>query len=255
MGLLLIVHAGFHKTGTTTLQNTLAAHTDLLRDHAQIILRPDMAALCEAARAYSVSRSEFDLGLVKYEAAALAEEWSHDAVILSSEDLSGHMPGRHGLADYGAAPRLAQAMADTWRTATKSVQIHWIYTTRAAAPWLASCHVQHLRAARMTMDADAYAAQFATSADLDGIVMQTRDCVDGAKVTSLPLETHGANLAEPLLKAAQIPNGIRHQVVPARPANTSPGPEHIAALVDLNRSDLSHDDWRAAQNALNRQKG
>lgn len=135
----LVVHAGFHKTGTTTIQNTLAAHADTLCDHVQIVLRADMDGLCEAARAYSVSRSELDLGLVRYEAARLAEEWTHDTVLLSSEDLSGQMPGRHDLVDYGAAPKLAAAMTETWHTAFPGLRIDWMYYTRAAAPWLASC--------------------------------------------------------------------------------------------------------------------
>ena len=56
----IIIHAGFHKTGTTTVQKTLRANREDLRPHCRIILRPGMVALCEAARAYSVSRSQTD---------------------------------------------------------------------------------------------------------------------------------------------------------------------------------------------------
>ena len=175
MALRLIVHAGFHKTGTTSIQKALDTHRAYIADNDAIILRADMMALCEAARAYSVSRSPLDLGIVQYEASVLAEAWPDaGAVLLSSEDLSGHMPGRRGLRTYVAAPSLARAMADTWQAACPGIDIAFVYTTRPAAPWLASCHMQHLRSTRMTLSQDGYAQAFGASADLDGVVVSTR---------------------------------------------------------------------------------
>ncbi|MEP1961808.1 hypothetical protein [Tateyamaria sp.] len=248
----LVVHAGFHKTGTTTLQNTLAAHRDLLRPHASVILRADMKGLCEAARAYSKTRTDFNLGLVAYEAALLAESWGSDTVLMSSEDLSGHMPGRHDLTDYRAAIALAATMTDTWRATCPDIEITWVYTTRAAVPWLASCHVQHLRAARMTLDADAYADAFAGSADLEGIAARVRDRVVDADVHTLALESHRDNLLEPVLALGGLSESLRMHVTPLPPANTSPSAETIAEMLALNRSDIPQNKWRAAQNALNR---
>lgn len=244
----LVVHAGFHKTGTTTIQNTLAAHADTLCDHVQIVLRADMGGLCEAARAYSVSGSAFDLGLVRYEAAVLAEGWSADTLLLSSEDLSGHMPGRHGLTDYSAAIPLCAAMAEGWEGA----DITWVYTTRSAAPWLASCHVQHLRAARMTLDRSEYAAAFVGSADLSGIIAQLRAHLGSSTVEAYALEDHRDNLIAPLLALLDLPEDLRAAITPVSPANMSPSADKIAALLDLNRSDIADDAWRAAQNDLNR---
>lgn len=248
----LVVHAGFHKTGTTTIQTTLAAHRDTLRDHADVVLRADMNGLCEAARAYSISRTGFDLGLVRYEAALLAEDWNSDTVLISSEDLSGHMPGRHGLTDYAAAIPLATAMADAWRAAVPDARMSWVFTTRAAGPWLASCHVQHLRAARMVMDAQTYAATFASSANLNDIAAQVRSNLSDADVRTIALEAHRDNLLDPILDIVGLPDATRAMVKPMPPANTSPSAEKIAAMLDLNRSDIPDTDWRAAQNALHR---
>ncbi|MEP3783484.1 MAG: hypothetical protein ABJM65_01510 [Ascidiaceihabitans sp.] len=248
----LVVHAGFHKTGTTTLQNTLATHRDLLRPHAHVILRADMKGLCEAARAYSKTRTDFDLGLVAYEAALLAEGWDSDTVLMSSEDLSGHMPGRHDLTDYRAAIALAATMTDTWRATCPDIEITWVYTTRAAVPWLASCHVQHLRAARMTLDADAYADAFAGSAEHNDIAARVRDRVIDADVHTLALEAHRSNLLDPMLALGGLSENLRVQITPLPPANTSPSTDTIAEMLALNRSDLPQSKWRAAQNALNR---
>ncbi|MEO0380165.1 MAG: hypothetical protein AAF252_07820, partial [Pseudomonadota bacterium] len=155
-----------------------------------------------------------------------------------------------GLTDYGAAPRLAQAMADTWQSAAPGVHMNWFYTTRAATPWLASCHVQHVRVVRMTLDASEYAAQYVASADLDGIVAQIADRLTKTEVNGLPLEAHGHDLTAPLLLAAQVPDAVRRQVMPVPPTNTSPDADHIAARLALNRSDLSDDAWRVARKEL-----
>ncbi len=246
----LVVHAGFHKTGTTTIQKTLAAHRKLLRPHMNIMLRSGMVALCEAARAWSVSHSALDLGLVRYEAALLAERWDQDTVLLSSEDLSGHMPGRRGLVDYSAAPTLAAAMVNAWQAARPGMAITLVYTTRAPEPWLASCHVQHLRAARMTMDAATYAATYAPSADLNAIIGQVRTQVPECTVETLQLEAHASNLIDPVLRLCDLRDAIRSAIAPLPPANTAPEPDRVAAMLDLNRSTLCDADWRSAKKSL-----
>ena len=53
----IIIHAGFHKTGTTSLQQNLRANRAVLRPDIRLVLRPGMTALCESARAYSRSRA------------------------------------------------------------------------------------------------------------------------------------------------------------------------------------------------------
>lgn len=244
----VIVHPGFHKTGTTTIQQTLAANADTLSGHMQVQLRADMNGLCAAARTYSISRSAFDLGLVRYEAAALAESWTHNTVLLSSEDLSGHMPGRHGLTDYSATIPLSAAMAEGWADA----DITWIYYTRAAAPWLASCHVQHLRAARMVLDGAEYAERYAASAELGAIVTQVRANLPTARVADFALEAHRNSLLAPLLACAGIPEALCNEIRQANAANTSPDPDTIAAMLAINRSNRSDRAARAAQNDLNR---
>ncbi|MEM6373374.1 MAG: hypothetical protein AAF727_11425 [Pseudomonadota bacterium] len=244
----LVVHAGFHKTGTSTLQKTLAAHRDLLSPHTGVVLRDDMRDLCEAARTFSVSRSEFNLGLVAYEAARLAEAWTQSTMILSSEDLSGHMPGRKGLTAYDATPALVARMNDTWRLACPHADVTWIYTTRAAAGWLRSCYAQHLRVMRMTLEAQEYEQRYAGSADLNGIIALVRQ--RGADVLTLPLETHGADLTAPVLASAGVPPEVAARVHPVPPANTAPGADGLAALLALNRSGLSGGDLRAAKSAL-----
>ncbi len=249
----ILIHAGFHKTGTTTVQKTLLANRKVMRP-CRIVLRPGMVALCEAARAYSVSRSQTDLGLIQYEAAYLAEDWGAENtdLIISSEDLSGHMPGRRGLTSYDATPYIMRAITQAFAAALPDAEQIVYFTTRAQGPWLRSCYVQHLRATRITLSADDYAARMANSADLDGIVAQVADGLPDIRVIAQPLEGCTTPLGPlgPLLDVLGIAPG---PVAPRPPDNTAPPQGKIDAMLALNRSDLSDADWRVARDALKRE--
>ncbi|WP_339768212.1 hypothetical protein [uncultured Pseudosulfitobacter sp.] len=251
----IIIHAGFHKTGTTTVQKTLRANREDLRPHCRIILRPGMVALCEAARAYSVSRSQTDLALIQYEAAALADGWAARGkdIVISSEDLAGHMPGRRGLTAYDATPRIMKALVQAFAAAAPDAQQVLYFTTRAAAPWLRSCYVQHLRATRITQDADEYAADMAGSANLDQIVAQVADAVPHVQVIAQPLEACTTPLG-PLAPLLDLLGGIDPATLTPRPPdNTAPPQGKIDAMLALNRSALSDADWRVAKDTLKRE--
>lgn len=247
----VIIHAGFHKTGTTHLQQTLRANRAALRPDLRLVMRPGMLALCEAARAYSKSRSGVDLGLVKYEAAELAQTLEAQTVVLSSEDLSGHMPWRHGLRDYGAVPKLMAALAEAFALVAPAAKLHYLFTTRAAEPWLRSCYGQHLRAARMTMTEKEYLARFKRSADLDTILERVRAAVPAHPVTTARLEDLGARRlgpADAVFDLLALPDALRATLhaVP-QTANTTPSQALRDGLLRLNRSSLSDTDLRRAR--------
>lgn len=251
----IIIHAGFHKTGTTTVQKTLQANRKILRPHCHIILRPDMVALCESARAYSVSRSQSDLALIQYEATVLAEGWAARGkdVVISSEDLSGHMPGRHGLMSYDATPRIINAITQAFAAAVPDAEQILYFTTRAATPWLRSCYVQHLRAKRITLSVDEYVADFAASANLDEIISQIAAAVPDIRMIVRPLETCTSPLG-PLASLLDLLGGVdTNTLTPRAPENPAPPQGVLDAVLALNRSDLSDTDWRAARDALKRE--
>lgn len=251
----LIVHAGFHKTGTTSLQKTLRKNRAALRPYARIVLRSGIVPLCEAARAFSVSRSEVDLGLVKYEAALLAETLSPNATVLvSSEDLAGHMPGRRGLRRYDATPRLMSALLYAVRAAQPNADVTLVFTTRAADPWLASCHAQNVRASRMVLSRRDYVRKFRHSADLDAIIGQTAQAVPETDIKRFALETCNSALgpAQPLLDLAGVPKAVQDSLISLPRANTKPAPEQLRQLLALNRSDLSDAALKDAKRALNK---
>lgn len=251
----ILVHAGFHKTGTTSVQKMLVHNRKTLRRKLQIFTRRNMVGPCEAARAYSIRRTEADLMAFCSElAASFAKIDPTDprAVLISSEDLSGHMPGRFGLTLYDAAPALMRALCDTAQQAFDApVSLSFFFSTRAPEAWLRSCHAQHLRAIRMTDDLDSYATQYAASADLDAIVSAVRTAVAPHRVHSAPLEDLTDDPLGPLgilFDTLDIPPRLRQQLDILPPANLSPPDALLADYLATNRSDL--DDATVAQTKI-----
>lgn len=252
----ILLHAGFHKTGTTTVQQTLRINRAALAPHLRVLLRGDMIPVCDSARAYSISADPLDLSLYQYELARLAEGWDvRDTrpVLLASEDLSGHMPGRHGLPSYTAAPQLMLTAAETLVEIRPDCRPEFFFSTRAAAPWLASCHAQHLSAARMTLDATAYALTFRDSADLDSAVSHIAAVVAPRQVHRAALEDstdRPLGPLDPILDLLTLPADIRAGLVPQPPANQMPPQAMLDRFLELNRLDLSDAALRDAKRAL-----
>ena len=252
----VIVHAGFHKTGTTTVQKTLRLNRTALAPHVNIILRSDMLSVCETARAYSASGDVLDLALFQYELAQLAESWDiSDArpVLLASEDLAGHMPGRYGLTSYAATPQLMQTLVETLAEIRPDAQTQFFFSTRDADPWLASCYVQHLRAIRLTLTIDEYKAVYHDSARLGAIIDQIATEVAPQPVHHSALESSQIRPLGPLapvLDLIDLPQAVLVSLAPHPPANIASSQQKIDQMLALNRSNLTTEDWRTAKAAL-----
>lgn len=251
----VILHPGFHKTGTTTMQQALRANRAALAPHVRIVLRPGMVAVCEAARAWSVGRNPLDMALLRSELARLVGRWKPDdprPVLLASEDLCGHMPGRHGLASYDAAPALMRAATEAIEQVHPGTEISLFLSTRAGGDWLTSCHAQHLAASRMTLTAAEYADRYRASGDLDAVI----DAVAKAQ----PYPVHRAALdasrdrrlgpLDPLLDLIGLPDPVRASLAPQPRANAAPPPQVLDRLLALNRGDLDDTALRAAKKTL-----
>lgn len=254
----VIVHAGFHKTGTSTAQTTLQRNRQLLAPHLQVILRPGMVAACEAARAFSERRDVLDMALFRYELARLTETWEaadRRPVLLASEDLGGHMPGRRGLSGYDAVPALMRALAETLVEAMPGAMVQFHFSTRAAAPWLASCYRQNLRTTRLTLDQATYARRFRASAALDAVVDAVAAAVAPCEVRRCALEacaTRPLGPLAPLLDLVGLPETVRGALVPQPPANTALPQAVLDRFLALNRSGLDDAALRAAKRIVGR---
>ncbi|TDK46787.1 hypothetical protein [Antarcticimicrobium luteum] len=257
----VILHAGFHKTGTTTLQQALHRNRRTLDAHLRLVPRDRMMPAGRSARAWSASRDPLDMALFRYELAEVMVDWdSADPrpLVTSVEDLCGNMPGRHGVESYAAAAPLMIAILEVLSELHPAARPEFYFSTRAPQAWLASVHAQHLRAMRMTESAEDFAERYRRAADLDAVV-------DDISAALAPLPVHRAALEQsagrplgplaPLLDLLGLPAALLEGLVPHPPANTAPPPDCAAAFLRLNRSDLGEAELRAAKQALLREAG
>jgi hypothetical protein len=257
-GLRLIVHAGFHKTGTTHLQKTLGRNRAALAPHARLFLREDMEGLCDAARAYSARPEPVELGLFEYEMALFCEALlacnAPPLILMSSEDLAGHVPGRHGLWGYEHAPKLMARMRAIALECLPHASVQFWFTTRDTLSWANSAYAQNVRATRFTMTRDAYAGRLADLGfDLRSEVARIAVAVAPAhvgqagldQIGNLPLGPAGAFLAH-----AGLGPEVTDQMRIAQGRNPSLPGEIIDQMLALNCSDLDDDALRQAKKSL-----
>lgn len=245
----LVIHAGFHKTGTTSVQTLLRENRDLLSEHLAIYLRPDFEELAETCRRYCLNPKPLRLANVGRAAQAFFGTLAADSprpILMSSEDLSGLMPGRRDLATYAAAPHLMRVICEAARVRfCKPLDLTLFFSTREADSWLRSAWWQHLRGTRMTENLDSYVQSAREAADFDTVLQAVQSTTRGAVVTALPLE-ESRDLPQgpltPLLELAGLPDAVRARIEMRPPDNVRPDLGLEPAFLALNRSGLHMKD-------------
>ena len=257
----LIVHAGFHKTGTSSVQQMLRRNGKRLARGFRVFTHRDIPGVCGAARGMSAGAPDggdpLDAALFDFELAQFLAGLDTDdprPVVISSENLAGHMPGRRGLVRYSATPAIMARFAAVTGQCLPEARIDFHFSTRGADSWLRSCYWQHLRATRLTDDFDTYRAAYLPHADLDA------DVAAIAAAVPAPHRVHAAALEdcaalrlgplEPILDLMQPPARMRAALTPLPPANRAMGPAAAAELLRLNRSGLDKAALTAAKKAV-----
>ncbi|MCC1494281.1 hypothetical protein [Cognatishimia sp. F0-27] len=253
----IVVHAGFHKTGTTSTQNFLRENRAALSEHVQILLKADMVDLTEAARRYSIKRTAQRQAALEQAATQTFEALDrHDrrAILLASEDLSGHMPGRRGVTQYDAAPVCLRSVQRAIGARFGNVaQVIFVLSTRAPDPWLRSTWWQTLRSTRLTKDFETYAAGLPAAADHAATLREITQAVFPAQVRAFSLEDARAmslGPVTPLLDFLDVTGAQRQNLCPVPVANRQPGNGLAEVFLALNRSGLSDAALRQAKRNL-----
>lgn len=251
----IVIHAGFHKTGTSTVQQVLRENRASLKPHLRSVLKGQMQDLLHAARGYSTWRDPLTLAKFARRFETLLRGISpmpRRVLCLSAEELSGHLPGREGIGDYAAAPILAAEMARIIARVHPGTPVAFYYSTRAPQAWLRSAYWEHVKSSSLTMDWDDYAETYAESADLDAIA----DAVAAAQ----PHPVHRARLedaaalpagpATPLLTLCGVPPERQARLHIPAPVNESRDDAVLLALLAANRDYPDRDARVAAKRAI-----
>lgn len=251
----VVIHAGFHKTGTSSVQQVLRLNRPLLKPWLRSLLKGQMHDVVSAARGYSTWRDPLTLEKFAtrlHDRLARHGDMPRRALCLSAEELSGHLPGRDELADYSAAPRLAATMARIVGQVFPEAEIVFFYSTRAPDAWLRSAYWEHVQSSSLTLDWDDFAETYAASADLDATV----DAVAAAQ----PHPVHRARLeasarrpagpAAPLLDLCGVAPGEQEVLSLPPPVNESRDQGILLALLAANRDYSDRDARHAAKQAI-----
>lgn len=254
-GRRVIVHAGFHKTGTTSAQEFLHTNRKHIIPRCALVL-PNRLRRGAARMAMRYSRFGTTALLDQFSAdlhATLSKiEPKNRKVLVSDENLAGQMPGRDGHLDYASTPalmaRAEDVICDVFGHET-DVVFH--FTTRAPDDWLRSTYRHNLRTTRLTMDAGEYMDIYTPAADLEGITADVAHEVTGTVYTiDLADLDDPLGPARPLIDLMELPKHLRNRLKSQLPQNKGSDDETSKALLALNRSGLSDAGLRAAKNDL-----
>lgn len=236
----IILHPGFHKTGSSSLQAFLAANRTVLRGHMRIVMLDELADPVRSATRFAAGRDGLDLAAFSAGFAKVCQGLAGGAaqtIVISCEGLSGRTPGKNGIADYGAAVPLAAAMGRCMRAVFgRKVDLTYLYTTRAALPWLNSAWRHNLLGYRITQDFAAFCADYARAADFGAITDQVARLVHQARVVVTPLELVLDQPAKAVLQLLNLPDGVHQTLRDPGPKNAGISQALAADLLAINRS-------------------
>ncbi|SMY06229.1 hypothetical protein [Flavimaricola marinus] len=242
---IVVVHAGFHKTGTTSVQALLRQHGKQIWPQHALVLPPRIPSILRVATLHSALRDPLSLNEFAFrlkEFLATLDLGKKRGLCISAEDLAGLIPGRNGHPGYEATPTLMATMARCLKEALgDEIELTFFFSTRAAEAWLRSTYWQNLRGSRLTERFESYAEPLAECSDLEAIVQQVRDKVSPHRVISRPLEeTRDLPLGpgEPILDLLELHSAARAEIKPVKAYNAAPPDKLVDAVLRLNRSNL-----------------
>lgn len=257
----VIVHAGYHKTGTTSLQDFLGQNRAALAPWLACYGKADFLDAGAAARIYAQRPFPWRLWRFRRHLRAFLNDIPDAPVIvLSRETFSGGMPGHRRLGGRLMTsyhrPALALArviIAEITRRFGPEVQIMFFYTTREREAWIRSVHGHLLRSIRLEDDFETFRARFPRLAGPEEEAARMARALAPVPVVTAALEDHAhapEGPAAALLDLAGVPAEARATLRPAPRSNPGQTRAQREALLALNRQGLSRAALRAAKARL-----
>ena len=258
----VIVHAGFHKTGTTSVQDFFADNHAALKPYVDYHGQGDaLHRSAVASRIFAKKPFPWRLAAVRRALARdLAKLPDAPVILLSREHFSGVMPG-HRYWTGGRVRRFSRAAKPLSRAIRaelrarfgEDVQITFFYTTRDWESWIGSVHGHLLRAIDLTDDLTSFRARFSPRYGPEPEAERMRRYLAPVPVVTARLEDHGASregAAGVLLELIGVPPEVRATLVPARRSNAGRDGATRDALRVLNEQEMSKTARKAAKDAL-----
>ncbi len=257
----VIVHAGYHKTGTTSLQDFLHRNRAALAPHLRYYGKADFFAAGAHARIYA--QKPFPWRLWRFRRALrhfLDAVEPGRVIILSRETFSGGMPGHRKIGGRlmtsyaGAAAPLANVMiSELRRRFGQDVDITFFYTTRETESWIRSVHGHLRRSIALTEDFDAFRAQFPKlkgPADEADTMARLLSPIPVITATLEDYQSHREGPAAALLDLLDVPTDLRATLKPAPRSNRGQSDDLRAKFLKMNRESTDKSALKAAKDAV-----
>ena len=255
-----LLHLGFHKTGTTSMQGFLRRNHGVLRRHAAILLPQQTSELARWVWHLHMLDDDKVKQVIAEDIAGLLAglDLSGRDLIVSNENLLGPMPQANGRDPYPHAPALLHLWCEALRALPQPLRPTLLLTTRSTQDWAVSIHAHLARkpsAVRLAEDRDSFVARLAahgTDTTLTTLARALPDLdIRLHDMADLATAPHG--LAQPFMDFLHLSAAEQASLQPVGHENRAPAPEVTDRLVALNRSDLGDEALADAKRALLRE--
>jgi hypothetical protein len=256
----ILLHPGFHKTGTSSIQQFFWINREGLAPQLQLYLLRHLRPAADLAMRFARTGNPILIADMVEALDAVFRDHPPlaDTLLLSCEGLSGHLPGWPGVDDYAAAPITIAAVATYLADRFPVAEIAVLLTTRAPGAWLHSAWRHHLAGQRLQLDFPQFAARHAQAPDLAAVAADIAEAIAPVRVLTLPLEQATQKPLGPggaVLDLIDLPEALRLTLTPAAHSNPGPDAALAADLLALNRSDLPDEALAARKTRLRRAAG
>ena len=252
----ILLHPGFHRTGTSSMQHLLWLNREALAPHLTIRLTRHFKTVARLCTRYSTTQNPLDLtDMIGELDTAFAQEPVPTGrnLLISSEMFCGEVPGHGVVADYSAAPTLITYLVGYLQERFPDANIRVIMTTRDPDEWLFSAYRHVLRRSRVTMTREDFAKTYKTVANFDAILQNISESIDPVEVLFLPLNHSLKNALGPgaaLVDQLPLPNAVRAALKPVGIGAKGAGPHLWGQFLAMNRADYPDDQVTAQKEQM-----
>lgn len=254
----VIIHAGFHKTGTTTAQQFLMHNGEHIWPHHAIAVQHRIRDALQFALAYSTGGGSFALEEFRSRFKAFLKTLNlggHRGLIISAENLAGMMPGKNDLVEgYSSCPELMKVVARCVEDVIDpNPDMTFHFSTRADDAWLRSIWWHNLSKTRLCDNFSDFSATLRPTCDLDKTIALVQKTVGPYTVSSMALEhttSQRFGPATPLIDLLELPKSAEDALQNIPSKNVMPPRDLVKEFLALNRSNLSKDELAARKQEL-----
>lgn len=252
----ILLHPGFHKTGTSSMQHYLWLNREALSPFFDLRLMRHFKPVVRLAGTYARSKNPLHLlDMVGLLDAAFTEFPVRDDrdLLISAEGLSGHLPGTPNVKDYSAVPVLMTYLVGYLAERFPDAQVKVLFTTRNAYDWHFSAYRHHLRGQRLKMDFAEFEETYRQAADMEKVISEVAKVLAPLPVLFMPMSDalrHPQGPGAALVEQMTVPAEVRANLTMVGKGNEGPDDALWGQFLKLNRSGLTDAAITEQKNAL-----